>query len=164
MRVMRDRVRLKILLARLLHELRCAGALRGAMERILQQPAAQACDVGLQIPRERRFLRLVEQRVRDLRGTGTRVGKRAPIEQLAVVRALADRRVERIAGVPGRTLIEMRTDLGDARDQVPCAWAIDARTRRTLISPRIAFGNPSISAAASLSFAAFRGEPASADA
>ena len=109
-------------------------------------------------------LRLVEQRVRDLRRTGARVGKRAPVEQFAIVRALADRSAKRIAGIPGRAAIEMRADLADARDQDPCASAIDARTRRTLISPRIAGGNASMSAAACLSSAAFRAEPASADA
>jgi hypothetical protein len=164
MRVVRDRVRLQILFARPIHELRCAGVFRSAVERILQEPAAQAQDVGENRVGARRRFRLVEQRVRDLRGAGARVSERPPIEQRRVVAALTNGFAKRVARIPRRAVIEMRADLADARDQDPCASAIDARTRPMLISPRIAGGNPSMSAAACLSSAAFCGEPASADA
>ena len=97
-------------------------------------------------------------------GARARMRQGAPVEQFRVSRMIRGGLAKRIAGIPGRPAIEIRADLGDARDQDPCASAIHARTRRTPISPRIVGGNPSMSAAACLSSAAFRGDPASADA
>ena len=97
-------------------------------------------------------------------GPGPRVRKGAPVQQLAVTGPLLNRVAKVIARVPGRAAVQMLANLADGRDQDPCASAIDARTRPTLMSARIGAGNASMIAAACLSSAAFPGERASADA
>ena len=81
------------------------------MEGILPQPAAQAQDVGQAPGRQRRRrLRPVEQRMRRFRGTGARMGERAPVEELGVARVLCDRLAERIAGIPRRAALQVLAD------------------------------------------------------
>ena len=189
-RILRQRIRRQILVAGARGQgadapvrLAAVRTLQRTGEGVLRQPPAQAQDVGEQRrllggrfaePRPCRGpspftlvqprLRFVQQRACAPAGAGTGVRKRAPVEKLRVAGTGNDPLAEHIAGIPRRAALEVAADLVDARAQDPCASVICARKRLTLISPRIAGGNRSMSAAACFSSAAFPGEPASADA
>ena len=102
--------------------------------------------------------------MRGPRRAGARMGERAVVEQLAVVRPLGDGIAKGVARIPRRAAVEMSADVVDRRDQDALASAIWERNRRTLIRLRICAGSTSRSDPACLSSADFCGDPASADA
>jgi len=164
MRIVRDGIRLQVLLTCTHSEFPRAIAFRGTVERILQKPPAQAGNVRSEPGRRILCFGAVEQRVRDSRCTGTGMRERAPVQQFTGVRLSGDGFAEGVARIPRRAAIEMRANDVDIRAQDGCASAMSARRRRTLIMARICGGNASISDAASRRSAALCRDPASADA
>ena len=107
--------------------------------------------------------RAVQDDLRSSRGACACECQSTPVVKLSVGRCAGNGILKCVASVPRRAAVEVRANRLDARNQDPCASAIDARNLRVLISVRNGAGNASSTAAACRSSALLSDDCASAD-